>query len=416
MNYLISLFSCGAMGIPAKPPEKEVSWEKIIKLSKEQSIPFITAMAIKKSDVGCPAEIKAAVLRSLTVAAVKNKIRTGRILNLISEMESAGIPCVLLKGIDSARYYADPECRVSADTDILIAPEKEDTAVAFLKKSGFSFDEKDEDMHHSVAHHPQLGMLELHTKLWEEVCDRDMFADFSFGSESGNKTVSAEISEGRYYSLDYTDNLIFLTLHMIKHFIYSGASLRMIMDTALFMKENKDEIDKERYVSVMEKLGYIETLKALLSVMIKYGELETEDLIIKTDVDSEITDMITDDLEIGGWQGRKEKNRTDGWYYIMNTKEYTSASGRAKLRKKRIAKYFFAVFPSMEFMRGKYPVLNKHRYLYPLMLIYRIITRGLGFLFKKHTKNRAEINREDELSPEALKRVEIFRRLGIINF
>lgn len=55
-----------------------------------------------------------------------------------------------------------------------------------------------------------------------------------------------------YYAMEPTDNLLFLTYHMLKHFIYNGMSLRMMMDNALFAKQHLQSIDRERYVDILD--------------------------------------------------------------------------------------------------------------------------------------------------------------------
>lgn len=165
MEYTAYLYACGACGKPAEPPKQAVDWEHIVKLAIEQSITYTVAMAIKKTELGCPDDIKNRLISSLRGAAIKNSVKTDGILDLVEKMEDEGIRVVILKGIDVARCYQNPECRVSSDTDLLIAPEDEERAIAFLREQGFMMEERPADSNHGIGNHPTLGMVELHIKL-----------------------------------------------------------------------------------------------------------------------------------------------------------------------------------------------------------------------------------------------------------
>ena len=65
-----------------------------------------------------------------------------------------------------------------------------------------------------------------------------------------------EFQDGKITTLGPTDQLIFLTLHMIKHFISGGLSIRMMLDIELHFKVNKCAIDQTRYWNIMKRLKY----------------------------------------------------------------------------------------------------------------------------------------------------------------
>ena len=77
--------------------------------------------------------------------------------------------------------------------------------------------------------------------------------------------------------LEDTDQLLCLTLHMIKHFIEGGLSIRMMLDLALHYVKCKEHIDPTRYWNALKQLHYAELVGSVLWIMIKHGGFsETE--------------------------------------------------------------------------------------------------------------------------------------------
>lgn len=168
MEYAARLFSCGAQGIPAPAPERPVDWEKVVRIAVEQSVTYTVALAMKNNDLGCPPDIRERLTASQRGAAVKNYFKTRRILEIVGEMENSGVPVIIIKGIDAAAAYASPECRVSADTDLLVRPGDEEKALLLLRKRGFETDTRKKHDADTMCSHPELGLLELHISLMVE--------------------------------------------------------------------------------------------------------------------------------------------------------------------------------------------------------------------------------------------------------
>ena len=64
-------------------------------------------------------------------------------LEIISDLNEAGLKVCLLKGAAVAQTYPDPTNRISADTDILILPEQEAEIVSFLKERGYNVEPRE---------------------------------------------------------------------------------------------------------------------------------------------------------------------------------------------------------------------------------------------------------------------------------
>ena len=144
MEYLAYLYACGSRGVQAQPPDYPVNWLRLFQIAAEQSIFHTVAVAVRQNELGCPDDIKRSTVPYLRRDGLKNVLTTDGILDLVGEMEARGIPVLIIKGIDVARCYANPECRISSDTDLLIRPQDEEKAYELLTESGFQMKKRRE--------------------------------------------------------------------------------------------------------------------------------------------------------------------------------------------------------------------------------------------------------------------------------
>ena len=239
-EYLMQLMAAASRGIPAPMPARDPDWQRLLRLAREQSVePLIGYVLKKQPELGCPEELREEQIQRLRQRTLVDFQRRILHFQMLEKMEKAGLKVVLLKGYDAARNYAVPECRISTDVDLWVQPEDEEAACAFLAQQGFEVEPRWKNGHHAVCHHPRMGCVELHALLYDEIVE-----SVWFGKNDGREFVRepfcrVETPEGAYNCLGDTDNLLFLSLHMIKHFIISGMSLRILMDVALFFARRK---------------------------------------------------------------------------------------------------------------------------------------------------------------------------------
>ena len=325
MEYMTRLFACGALGTEAEPPSQPVDWEKVVRLAVEQSVTYVTALAIRNSETGCPADIKQRLTASQRGAGLRNAIKIERILEIAADMEKAGVRTVFLKGIDAAKNYASPECRVSSDVDLLVAPEDEAKALKLLRGQGFSTEKRKKDDLHTFCTHPELGILELHISVLTESHMNEFRGSGRLNERAVDRSAMTGYKGISYRALEPTDNMLYLTYHMLKHFTYGGISLRMLMDNVLFSKNNKEQIDLGRYAQELEEARYSRVARLLFGVAVRYLGISPDDLPIAPITDEQGTASVMDDLETGGWEGTKNIAGPSvwAWQYYRREKALT---------------------------------------------------------------------------------------------
>ena len=415
---LMKLVGAAALGQRAAELPDDPDWQKIEQLAAGQSVKTLAGYALRLSPgLSCPPEIRARMIADMRRAAFSNNAWKTSVFALLKEMNDAGIPALLLKGYAIADCYAAPDCRLSGDTDLLISPKDEKRACAFMKAKGFEVNPRWENGHHAVCSHPQIGCVELHVQLYDEIVE-----EVWFGRTDGTEFVKeahmpVETNDGTYRTLGYTDHFIFLVLHMIKHFILSGLTLQMMLDVALYFKKHSAKMDMDRVWETIRRFRYEKMFGCILWAMIRYCGFKAEDFSGIGPEDPEEMTAVLDDLEAGGWMGSEDKAaREEGW----------DAYNRRLLMKDKSGFHYFlymlcwksgqiksALFPGMDKIGKQYPCVKKYPALLPAVWIYRLFDKGFKAIRKGLLTSHIVMD-EAAVSETARDRIALFRRLNIM--
>ena len=416
---LMQLVGVAAQGKALQKLPDDLDWARIERLANEQAVQTLLGYALRLSPaLDCPAELRESLVSQMRQEAFSNHAWKHSTLQLLAEMNAAGIPALLIKGYAVADCYAAPDCRMSGDTDLLIEPKNEKRACAFMKANGFAVEHRWTNGHHDVCRHPQLGCVELHVMLYDEIVE-----DVWFGRMDGREFVceppiEAETPDGCYRTLGYTDHMIFLMLHLIKHFIMTGMSLRMMLDVALFFSHNAERIDSARFWKMMESLKYGTIAQSILWAMVRYCGIDATSIPGLCEVCPKQVGMILDDLENGGWLGKiDEKAREEGWYEYnrqLLMKNRSKAQYLLFMLRWKIGAYLKALFPSRKTLAIRYPCVQKSALLIPLVWLHRLIFRGSRAV-KKGTLTNYIIADETKIGVSAQARVQMFKDLGMMD-
>ena len=373
MQTLIRLVSAGARQEDISG--LSVDWYTVLPLAAEQHVvPLVACALLYSPGLECPDQLREYLLNVMRVESSANMIRRQRIMNLLQEMKAAGIDAKVIKGYAVSGCYAHPECRGSVDTDILVDAQQEGNAINLLETLGFRVEPRAATSHHTICQHKKYGMVELHVSLYGELVRDNWFQELDVEKLAQEPTIM----EDSFYTLGYTDHLIFLTLHMVKHFILEGLTLRMMQDIALYFARNKQAIDAIRYWTMLEKLHYRTLVNAILWNMIRYGDFSMEDFPGLTEEHPDHMPLILYDLLNGGYMGVKEKDER-----FESGMEYN----RQLIRKQRSALHYCLhmvgwkiksgtkyMFPSAKMLRKLYPLTTHKPFLMPFIWVWQAVS------------------------------------------
>ena len=416
MQTLIRLAAAGARGEVLR--DICVDWQAVMPLAGEQHMqPLVACALLYSPELDCPPALRKHLLDSMRAQSSMNIIRRQRILQLLQDMQAAGITARVLKGYAVAGCYAHPECRGSVDTDLLIDPAQESQAVRLFDHCGFRITPRAATSHHTVCQHKRYGAVELHIALYAELYQDVWFQAVPEDELVQEPPVTVQSAEGPFMTLGHTDQLLFLTLHMVKHFIMGGLTLRMMLDIALYFHQHRDAIQAERYWQVLRKLNYATLVSSVLGIMTAYGGFDAADFPGMEQVPHEHLRLLLEDMIQGGYMGVKQtdvrtesgmeynrqmllKSRSQGQYsrYMLLWKVRTAAGN---------------TFLSLPKLHKTYPFTRQHKAAIPFVWLYHMVAYPIGKI--RQGVLRRDIHTENSQRTDAAeKRIGMFRTLGML--
>ena len=259
--------------------------------------------------------------------------------NLCNILEKAQIPFLPLKGSVIRKYYPEAWMRTSCDIDILVHEEDLERAKSILvNKYGYVYKEK--EPHDISLFSPNNIHVELHYKLIEK----------RFGYESAavlkNVWDMTTVREGFNFWYEMSDEIYYFyhIAHMAKHFEYGGCGIRPFID--LLILENIQGVEKEKRNSLLEQGSLLKFAEAARKLSRIWFGNEDYNMVFK---------QMEDYILRGGVYGSKEN-------HVMVQQQKKGGSMKYALSK---------IFLPYNLIKFHYPVLQKHRWLTPVMEVRR---------------------------------------------
>lgn len=408
------LAAAGAKG--QKIPFEDIDGHErfaIARLAMRQGVLPIVGCALLMEDE----EVKqntvcASIIDHTRAIAAQNQVKQQRIMWLIRELEHAGINVQLIKGYAVAECYNKPECRQSEDTDLLIRPEQERLAYEVLRKLGFRVDRRTATSHHAICQNPKYGMVELHVQLYDKLICDGWFHGIS--EELLNEpAIRIKNVHGEYTTLNYSDHAIFLTIHMVKHFIGVGINLRMMLDVALYISTHRTQINFERFWCIMQQLHFDCVANCVLTVMVRTGCFDWSEFPGgKVSSDDELA-VFFDDLiatASDSWDSRK-----DSAYYEYSKAVMHQSMGHPKYCAYMIKWIFLnaksQIWPAKEQLYALYGVEKPRPCLIPWLRLRRIVDLPMQKIWAGITPKRLLAKQQES---EEDSRLHLFKKLKMI--
>lgn len=254
-------------------------------------------------------------------------------------LEKEKIPFIPLKGAVMRKYYPEPWMRTSCDIDVLIPSEKLQLAIDSLTKQlSYRFESK--YTHDASLFSPSGIHLELHYDLVEQ--NRANRASRILAEV----WADARLSEDCSYRYEMSDEMFYFyhIAHMAKHFENGGCGIRPFAD--VWVLNHRVPFSAEKREKLLKKGNlwlFAEQARLLSEVWFGNGE------------HSEITEQMQE--------------------YVLNGGIYGSAENRITVQQqKKGGKFKYVaskIFLPYRVLKYHYPILQKHRWLTPVMEIRR---------------------------------------------
>ena len=213
-----------------------------------------------------------------------------------AELSSAGIKCLLLKGLSLAEYYRRPEARKFLDID-MYAPEASHEIDKIFVAKGVHVDS--EFYRHS--HMSLSGVLVENHHCLLDVRGRKRLAEL----DADLKQMAISHLEkcdgpGLYYP-DARFSLIFNLHHAMSHFIYEGISFKFLIDWIYFLEAEKELLSTPQTAQSLREHGLLKFAAVMTQVCVSHLGLKLAVVpqCVKdemTRVDARVVGRFIDDL------------------------------------------------------------------------------------------------------------------------
>lgn len=344
-------------------------------------------------------------LRGATIHTVMAQaVKTVDFLRLSQHFRKKGLRPLVVKGIVCRELYPKPDHRYSGDEDVLCEAEKfAQTHDAMLDFGMIPADHALESYEVAYSKPDSPLYIELHKSLF--ATNSDVFKGYNrFFEGAFERAVEVEIRGMQVATLCPTDHMLYLIIHAYKHFLHSGFGIRQLCDISVFANAYGSQIDWD---DIYEKCRSIRAEKfamALFQIGEKYLVFSSEKACQTGVWRSGSVDEwpLLEDILRGGIYGSANRNR------VHSSNMTLSAVAKEKHGKKSGRNIWRTVFPSAAMLEGRYPYLQRHKYLLPVAWGSRILS------FTKESLSRKGTAPKDVLRTGS-RRIELLRLYDIID-
>ena len=381
-NTIHLIIRSGITGEKLSLPE-DTDMEKLYKQLSRHSILALGYTGL----VNCGADKKHPVMQQLFRDYIAVMLKSERQLSALKELftafEQQGIDYLPLKGINMKKLYPKPELRSMGDADVLIRKDKYDDVVNIVKAQGYEFILQ---ASHTKNWENKNLHLEVHTDLMPD-SDEDYYNYFE---ECWPKAI---LKNGSEYCFSAEDEFLFIFTHFARHFRCGGIGYRQLIDLWVYTRCHPN-LDQDYILRAAEQLKitdfYINVMNAVKVCFEDATADEKSDIITSYILNSGNWGSVVSHTISKGVQGR--------------------STGEATNKNLKIYSFMDSLFPKVEIIRIRYPVLHKHPKLLPFMWIYRIfdalINRQDGI---KHKLKEVSLINEDDVQIQQ----QLFSKIGL---
>ena len=310
------------------------------KLAKSYDLAHLVGDALIKNGLIANEEIKAKFQQQILLAVCRYEQLQYELTRLKAPLNEAEIPFIPLKGSVIRQYYPEPWMRTSCDIDVLVKEsELECAAAALVDKLAYR---RDEIGSHDIGIFTESGVhIELHYNLVEDGRANDATRvlkkvwDMAVKSDTGN--CHYEMPDELFY--------FYHIAHMAKHFVGTGGcGIRSFLD--MWVLNHCVDFNQEKRETLLADGG--------LTVFAKQAALLSEVWF--------------------GAAGHTEITRQLETYILRGGVYGTTTNRVAVQQQKRGGKVKYAlsrILIPYKVIRFHYPILQKHRWLTPIMEVRR---------------------------------------------
>lgn len=375
------------------------SWQELHKAACMQKLwPLVfEEVAGSPEYAALPPEIQTLWMQE-ALASVSRQVRQSEELHKVcTAFCGKGIKYVILKGISCRRYYPNPDLRPSGDEDILIDWRDYKECDDLLKNMGYVCEENfgpDDVGDKREAHYesPDGALcLEVHFNAIGKENERQRRLNNPF-DDALSHTVTAEYENYTFAVLEPTYQIMHLLSHLYRHLFEAGVGVRQMIDVLLTIRAENKNINWRLFADFLESTKTGKVFGAVLDAGERYFAMDLSEIpgFIRSTADSA---LLLEDMLDGGIYGYGE----NGERKLLENFTLDVDTGHSSA--------WQVIFPAMPRLSNRYPVLDKHPWLYPIFAV----ARWFELLFF-HTLKRSSRENLKEQAAAGKKRKEMLEK------
>ncbi len=339
-SVLRSIFHSNQMSDADKNLVTRDSLKDVIKLATKHDIAHLVALGIVNNGLVDEDKASKAQLQQITFRAVYRYEKLNYELKQVCDaLEKAEIPFLPLKGSVIRKYYPEPWMRTSCDIDVLVHEKNLRSAVSCLVEN-LKYTEHEQNSHDISLFSPSGVHLELHYDLVED--------GWANSSNAILQNVWDHVSPKKEYQYwnEMSDEMFYFyhIAHMAKHLQQGGCGIRTFMD--LWILDNASEINKISRDKLLEAGGLLH----FSGIARKLASCWLDNLPMDS-----VCEKMQNYILSGGVYGTHEN---------LILVQQQKKGGKLKYALSKI------IIP-YDTIKFHYPILQKHRWLTPIMQVRR---------------------------------------------
>lgn len=335
---------------------EDLNWEELDTLAKQQGVIALAyggAVALK-------AELPEELRQKWNQRTIMGAVRSERLLTVqdevLSWLEAAGIPSVILKGSSVARYYPQPELRVLGDIDLLVPKTHLEQVQEILMQKGFRMHESDHDFH--IGFDRKGAYVEVHY-------DVTKLPNCRGGEATQNETAHfldhpkcGSLAHHRFPALTESHQALMMLLHMARHMMEGGIGLRQLCDWAMYLANEDSESFARDTVPMLAQCGLLRYAQIASSACVRYLGLPKAYAYWCEDVTEFQTRAFLEDVFSCGNMGSADSGEFGR----------ALALGKSPETKRTYLGMLFANLTKIA--NYNFPITQKHKWLLPIFWVY----------------------------------------------
>lgn len=368
----------------------KLDYQKLFDLANQHQISALIYNQIYNFD-DFPEEIKQRWKRdALKINAFQTR-KTIKILQVYRQFLKQGLKVLIVKGLVCRSLYPQPDNRQSNDEDLYVRKEESEAVKDILLKNNFTVISESGDVTTFID--PVSGLsIELHTALFSS--ESKAYGNYQrYFDQAFDECIVHRIDGVEVYSLEYTQHLLFLILHFVKHFFHGGVGIRQVVDIVMYSEAYGDKVDWDRLYDILKDLNIYVLIVNLFAMAHDKLEFDYTKIRVPEGIDkSDYQDLLKDIMDAGIF-GQSSSERIHSATITLNT----ISDGKTSVLK--------SIFPSLKEMQGKYKYLNK----YPVFLPFAYLSRIVNYKKNNSSKNSQRTIEVGKQRIELLKKYRVIK-------